>query len=266
MNRLPLAILLALSFLFVPACGEEEEQPIPEFEFNLEVQAQDQDDDPLPGVPVLLDGEVIGLTDAEGEFHATLLEQPTVEIELAVGDLDGYHLPSDGSSTREELRLTQAIGGGYRGVPVSLRVNFQSVVSHQLVWVQIECDDGLDDDDCEGIPLLFDDEQVAVTDAHGYAYFALQGVPGDEHTLRLDTPPDDDDNPNFQPAQPTYVFEIPRDTNVFSIQETFEDPDASRPAPRRRRARPTPQPAPEPDPPAEEEEDDSSSGGPIPLF
>ncbi len=261
LRALIFALLVSLTLL---GCGEEEEGPIPEFEFALEVEAKDQDDDPLPGIPVLLDGEVIGLTDANGEFTATLLEQPTVEIELAVQEIDGYHLISDNAETRQELRVTEAIGGGYRGVPVSLRTQFQSMVSQHLIWAQVECDDGLDDGDCSGLPLLLDGEEVALTDSRGYAYAVFDAIPGEEHTVRIQTPPNGDDNPKFKPENPTFTFEAPRSTTVYSIVEAFEDPDYS-PAPRRRAPRRQQQPQRQPDPEPQQEEEDSS-GGAIPLF
>ncbi len=229
-------ITFAASCLLM-ACGEEEEVgPPPTFDFPLEVEAKDTDDSPVAGVPVLLDDNVVGFTDANGVFRATINEHQGAFVRLSVEDAEGYTLITDNPHLESELRLTQGMDGQPRGVPTTLRVQLQSIVYEYLTWIDLDCDSKIDDKHCQGLPLLLDGEEVARTDAKGYAHFSFQGYPGEVRELAVVTPDPGEDQPTFQPANPTYEFELGADPMIFHVAETFTDPTVQD-RPRRRRTR-----------------------------
>ena len=269
----PLALAASASvgllLVTMTACGGEEEQgPIPDFDYTIEVQATDLDDEPVAGVPVLLDDEVVGFTDASGVFQGVLQEQPDQVIRLSVDDVEGYRA-TDNDSLEQTLQVTRSLDGDYRGVPVTLRADFRSVLRENLTWIELECDDDLDDKYCRDLPISLDDEEIARTDEQGRAHFTFDSVPGEPHRVSIETPihdPNADDSVRVEPANPVYDFELGADATIFHISEVFTDPDAEdEPAPRpRRRARPQPQSEPEPEPEPEPEEEQRR--GPIDLF
>ncbi len=238
MNGLPslsTPALLSLCVLLAAAalqwgCGDDEPQELPYYEFSLEVEASDLDGNSVAGIPVLLDDQVVGFTDADGVFEAILLEQPTQVIHLAVDEIEGYRIADEEPSIEKTLQIAPRLDGdGHRGIPVSLRVDFRSTFMDYLTWVQIECDDDLDDENCEDVPVLLDDEELVRTDNNGFAHFSFQGLPGDDHTLRLEMPehdPDDDDSVKIEPEDTVYDIELSPDATVFYIAEEFTDPDA----------------------------------------
>lgn len=247
-------------------CGSDEpEQPreLPFFDFPLEVETTDRAGHPVPGVPVLLDDQLVGFTDADGLFEARLNEQPTKTVRLSVDEPEGYRLTDDVTSTEAELQVAESLDGEYRGIPVTLRTELESTLYEYLVWVDLDCDDDLDDQYCQGVPVELDGEPRAYTDARGHTHFTFESRPAQSHQVALPiTVDDDDDAPTIEPADPVFEFETGIDAAIFHISEQFTDPDAAAaPAPRpRRRGQPR-----QPDPPQQEEEPEDT-GGPIQLF
>lgn len=259
---------VVIATVLLVGCGEEEEQELPFFDFPLEVEATDLTGDPVAGIPVLVDDRVVGFTDADGVFKATINEQPTVPIRLSVDETEGYRLADDEPYVEESLRIEETLGGGeYRGLPVSLRVNFETTLVEHLAWIDISCDDDLDDEYCESVPILLDDEQKVRTNQNGFAHFSFVGVPGDQHTITVDMPshdPDDDDSIKIEPDDTDHDIELSTEPTVFHVEEEFTDPDAGptwRPRPR-----PQPQQQQQQESSADESDDDDDDGGIPTIF
>ena len=125
------SVLIAL--VLAAACGDPPPPaPPPLHEFTVEVRAEDDNGDPLPRVPVLLDGEPVGLTDADGKFSGTLREREGTKVKLAVGELDSYKFPgSETTEIEETLRVTK-VNDTASGVPVFLRVRAESLARQEI--------------------------------------------------------------------------------------------------------------------------------------
>lgn len=279
-----MALVTATLLVFVAGCGDDDDEPrqLPEYEFPLNVEASDRDDNPIPGLPVLLDGETIGFTDADGNFEATLLERPRETIRLAVDHTDSHRVLDDEPFVEQTLQITESLHGDYRGVPVYLRVDVEPVLHQHLLWVQIDCDDDLDDEFCTGLPVLVDGVEVAETDRLGHAHAVLESRPGNTHEVSIATPEhddEDDDSPKFAPADPVFEFEFEPDASIYHVEQEFtDDSEDDQPVVRRRPTRrssssgssgsssssedDTTDATPEPQ---QEEEDDCSGGGVIDL-
>lgn len=267
---LPLHLLLiaALSLFSIgvlAACGDDDDSDGPQqltFDFPLEIETRTvTDQTPLSGVPVRIDGEVVGFTDADGKFAATMRDDAGKEIELAVDEIEGYTIidNDDELPKMEKLQVKPSIEGEYRGIPIRLSVDLHSTLFEYLTWIELECDDQLDDEHCGELPVLVDGEEKVRTNHDGFAHFSFEAIPGETVEVSIDTSEVDDIT--VEPASPTYQLELDREATIFHIAEEFTDPDA-RPAPRPRRRAPRPTPRPQPQPEPEEEEGD----GVIPLF
>ena len=264
-----LAALIALSAglaLLFGGCGDSSSdapRPTPKFDFTLEVEAKGDDGSPVAGVPIRLDGQVVGFSDANGVFRAILNEEPGKEIQLAVDNPEGYVVTTEDLPRTKPLQITRSLEGEYRGIPIRLPVELHSTRMEYLTWIELSCGRRVSDEHCADVPILLDGQEQARTNHQGIAHFVFQGIPGEEHEFRVAIP--QSDSVNLQPSHPTYRAELERRTTVFHIAEEFSAPSArARPRPRPSpRPRPQPQPQPQPDPTPEE---DDSGSGVIPLF
>ena len=262
--------LLVSSILaaFLLGCGDDEgPREIPDYDFDIEVETTTDDDIAVPGVPVELDGEVVGYTDSDGRFEATLREQPNELVELSIRDIDGYRILDDDTTIEETLRLVERLDGdGYRGVPVRQSIELQSTLQEHLLWVSIECDDDLDDSYCQDVPIELDGELMARTDRQGTAHFPFESTSGTEHNIAV-VPEADDSDIDIEPDAPRYNIVAGAESSVFYIAETFTDPDPPRTyTPPPSRPEPSPSPSSSDDEPQEVQEEDEDDSDIIQLF
>jgi len=213
--------LLILSTMgFVLSCGEEAPQgPPPDAQFRLEVTAFDRDKEPIARVPVMVDGNVVGYTDKDGIFQAVVTETPGTELTLSAGELEGFRWLNESTEVTEPLRLNSA---GI-GIPMALNIEGESRKKEYLVWVRVECDDSLDDENCKGLPVKLNGEEVAVTDDFGHAHFSLTEVPQEKLAITIDTP---DANPLtdeivVHPEDPTFEAVLGLESQVFLLEQEF---------------------------------------------
>ena len=262
-RRTSLAIL-TLAMLFsslLLACGDSNPgppPPPPEFEFGIEVLVTDPGDEPIAAVPVLLDGSVVGFTDANGRFEGSLIETPGIELELGVRELEGFRIRTEPSAIHQ-LSVSRGLEGEYRGIPIALRAEMVSMHTEYLGWFTVSCDQHLDDKYCQNLPILLDGEEVGRTDQRGTAQFVFQGIPGKEVTFTIQTPDlNPAENIMIEPRRPRFTVSLGHDAIIYRASQELSDPVARRAAEQRpvRRAprRPRPpspaaQPAPAPDPP-----------------
>jgi hypothetical protein len=228
-------ILVALLAAVVSlGCGEEEKAgPPPIHQFDLQVSVSDTDDNPVAKAPVLLDGKTVGYTDRDGIFKAVMSEREGTQVEVAVGNLDAYHVPEDAVKSTA-LRLASTLEGDSKPVPVDLATVVTSAREDYLVWLDADCGEFLDKSKCQDLPVMYNGEEIARTDDHGKAHFAVDAVPGDTVTVSLKTPlyepsADDDDDDTFvmKPANPSYDIDLGPSTEVLQISQTFNDPVAA---------------------------------------
>lgn len=239
---LGLGLLLVFS---AAACGDDSapQGPPPNFNFNIEVLVVDQDSKPMAEVPVLLDDRTVGFTDREGKFEGQITEAPHTPIKISVSEVEGYRFTTK-TSVEEPLRVQRGVSGEPQGLPVSLRVQAQSLVTNYLFWFKLECDEHVGKESCAGLPIRLGEEVVGHTDHAGTVYIAHRGVPGQKLRLTIDTPahdPTDEDSRVFEPRQPTYEVELDFSATIYSFEEKFTDPVRAA-APPRRRVRPRPRP------------------------
>jgi len=242
--RIALAIGLLAGGL---ACGDRAgsgDQTREVYQFPVSVELSDTEGNPVAEAPVKLDGETVGYTDEAGRFEGSLREKPGTEIQLALGDLDGYRYV-DGASTTEILELKPSLSGeGRKGVEVLLHADAESVKRRYLVWLKANCNgDALSDDHCRELTVERDGEPVTTTDRFGSAHLAFRERSGEKVTVSVESPSvengdeNDDKAPEVEPTSPTYRFETALESTVYLLEPTFRGPDEESDdrRPRRRR-------------------------------
>ena len=208
----------------------------PPMEFPVKVEVVDQGDKPVAKVPVLLDGSVVGYTDKDGRFQGVLKERPNFfKAHLTVGAIEGYRF-ADGAApvVEDKLQVTKGINGEASGVPLELKARLQSTKNDYLVWVEAKCEEkGLDKENCAGLPVTLDGEEITRTNDMGVAHFVLHEVPGREIKVGIDTPERSDDL-DLEPADPVYDLTLGSEpAEIFLVEAEFEN-DAEAKKPRRR--------------------------------
>lgn len=221
-----LSIALALSVASALGCGDKDEAPEvkTQHDYTLEVDVQDSQGNTLPRVSVTVDGKVVGLTDADGKFTATLTEYDGVPVTLGVIAPDGYYFP-EGTDTISETLRTTTVNKQKSGVPVFLSAKAESLKKDYFFWVKTACDT-----ECSDWPILLNGEEIARTNSLGYAHFSITDQPETPIELTIDS------GEKFKPADPTYEVVLDFDSTVYRIEQPFTDP--TKPKPRKRVSRP----------------------------
>ncbi|TXD38968.1 hypothetical protein FRC98_00780 [Lujinxingia vulgaris] len=255
-----LAMLTLLS-LALSACESEPQAPPPpppDFEFPIDIQVTGPEDAPIGAAAVELDGQIVGFTDADGIFKATLVEKPGTEVSLKVIAPEGFRVAENGELV-DQLRVTETIGGQLSSLPLTLKPKVISMRHTYMGWVQANCDDRIKEGACNNLPIHLDGEEVARTDDRGVAQFAFEGVPGRTAEVTIRTPafePGVDGSPYFEPARPAYELALGYDETIFRIQQDFTDPTVKK-APRRSTRRSTTRRTPRKKTPPKEDEDNN---------
>lgn len=238
-------------FGLLSACGEEPPPaPPPRKEYRLEVSTKEEGN-AVALVPVKLDGKIVGYTDKNGQFTATITERPGTQVTLGVGEIEGYKASSD-SEVTEALRLTSA---GI-GIPIALDVTYESLRREYMVWVSVNCSDkSMPAEFCVNLPVLKDGKEIARTDEYGQAHATFHDIPQREIKIMVDTPTV---NPLSDPVipvpeDPTYPITLDFNSQVYLIEDAFVNAlqgrrPAVRSTPNTTTSRPTPKPQPKPKP------------------
>src|SRR5699024_5642610 len=106
-------------------CGEEaKEAPPTPYEFGLTVEAMDSEENPVVKAPVVLDDKIIGYTDRDGKYQATLTDLVGTQFTLGIGEMSGYHVP-ESATIMGVLERVETIDG-FSNTPVRLRAVLES--------------------------------------------------------------------------------------------------------------------------------------------
>lgn len=219
--------------LLTPGCGEAEQvAPPTPYEFEVAVKAVDNADNPVSKAPVILDGNLVGYTDQDGLFNAMLTEFVGTEVTVSIGEMEAYFVP-ESATTTVALSRVQTIEG-FSNSAVRLKATLESIRNDYLVWIDVDCAEEVDKAHCNNLPIQFDGEEIARTDAQGRAHFDFQGVPDQQVTLSIVTPTytpkagdTEDDVFEINPPNPSYSFKLGINPEVLTIKEKFSDPAAA---------------------------------------
>lgn len=225
-------IAAAISLLVAGGCGGSKKRKKPKaYEFPVEVKVKRANKEGLSGVPVKIDGTVVGYTDKKGTFKGVLRERAGNSITLATGEVDGFRYVGEEREKTVKLNTKKNLSGqGRSGVPVILNPVVESTRTSYLVWIRATCDEeSMDAEDCQGLPVELDGDEIGETDVAGVVHTTFEAEPSGERTLAIETPdpPDDDEEgPTFEPEEPEWEVQLDSDPTVFWGEQSFEDPEA----------------------------------------
>lgn len=212
MSKIP--VILALLML-TSSCGEEAAAPpAAPLNFSVEATVQTDSDVAVPNVAITLNGKIVGRTDADGKFSATLTEVPGESVTLGAIAPDGYRIIK-GEEVSEQLK-TATLSGTVSGVPVFLATTLESLKKDYFIWVKTGCGDHAAE--CAGWPVMVDGVEMTKTNSLGYANFSFTREPYTDVEVTIQTPG------AFVPANPTYAVSLEANATVYRLEQQFKDP------------------------------------------
>lgn len=245
--------LLSLLVSGLVACGDEPppQGPLPDFEFSVDIRVFNPVDEPVAGIPVVLDGNVVGYTGRDGGFKATIFDSPGVEVELGIKPTDEYRARTEPLLTTQ-LSISQGMDGYFRGNLITHRVEVVSVSTEHFAWFEVKCDEHLEDKFCHNVPIWRDGKEVTRTDNRGFAQFSFRGVPEQTVTFQLRPSNGGDENVRIEPDRPEFEIKLGIDPAIYKASIELTDPVARLAAQRRPVRRPARPAAPRPSQPPQE--------------
>ncbi len=227
--------LCAMALLCVglmAACGNDQSgvnSPPPTFKFPIDVKMTDSaSGDGVAGLPVMIDSKTIGYTDANGVLKAVIEAEHETPITLAVGEAgDWSHMPEQTYEVEQKLSVKYNDDKtALLAKPVTLYGKVATESIDYLIWISADCEGDADEQDCEGLEVLVNNEVVATTDIAGRAHFLHSGSPGDKLKVSINTtlpPEEDDEDPRaLSPQQPAYDITLGESSEAYAVKQTFD--------------------------------------------
>ena len=238
-----LTILVAAVAMLFAGCGGGNKQKSKTFQYPVEVSVVTPKGEAIPGVPVKVNGTLVGKTDREGRFSAKYRGKRGSRLKLDLDRIEGYRFQQK-ASLKTELRVKKRVTDGkLTGVPVELRVKAESLINDYLVWVHLDCEK-IESDACGGIPITLDGEAMGTTRPDGIGHFIVEKAPGSSVKIGL----------NLNNKEVLYEEQLGLESEILQINyaggadgEASEAEPEPEPAPEPER-QPDPQPEPEPEP------------------
>lgn len=164
---------------------------------------------PLGGVDVRVEGEHAGRSTLDGivQMYVTAPEGTKVAIDYTCPQ--GYRHP--GTEPTLLLRQFQAVDGNAGGV---LESRLRCAPEERTAAFVVRADNGA------GLPVMLDGEEVARTNEQGIAHFAVEGEPGTEYRVQIDT----SSRPRLKPQNPVQHFSLADEDALFTIGQEFQLP------------------------------------------
>ena len=166
---------------------------------------------PLEGVPVRVDGRLIGHSDAEGHLRI---------------ELSGY--------SGQLVRLRGQCPDGHSSEPDSQELRLRSYEEHELaspIHVALQCIPNVHlavfivrAARVPNIGVLLDGELVASTNREGLAHFSTQTSAGTQHLVELVASA----HPKLVPQRASRLVKAPAHHELFVIDQTFEPREKGR--------------------------------------
>jgi hypothetical protein len=206
------AISAALVALFATACRSPRSAPESEPPFEVHVRATGDAEQPLSGVGLRVGKTEPVLTDADGAARLHLRGRTGDEREVHVACPEGYVSPS----TPLRVTLYRVVPGA---VPPASAVTCERRVRKVITAIRV--DHGL------RIPIVRFGHPIGATDAAGAGHVVVEGKPGEQIELTLDT--SDAERRSLRPQSPTLSFVVPERDELLVLEQTFEDETAAPP-------------------------------------
>ncbi|MCB9623308.1 MAG: hypothetical protein H6723_08200 [Sandaracinus sp.] len=214
------AFVVLLTSLLLGACGGPQLPQQQTATFSVTFNAESDPGQPLEGVVVKANGREVGRSDAFGLVQTMLRGPEGAGVQITHECPEGYTQPTDPQTLR--LHSFRSLDQSARG---GLSMALPCVPTERRVAFVVRTNGKAD------IPVRINGEEVARTNAAGFAYVVRNSAPGATFRVSLDASGQPDLRPQNPPAQ---QFTLGSRDDVFVLSQQFEV-EAPRAAPRRRR-------------------------------
>jgi hypothetical protein len=214
----------ALAVVACGSVGSKEPEPV-----SLSVSVSDHLDRPVAGAIVAIDGTKRGETDSEGNFSARLRGAEGRPVQVGIGCPPGSE-PEDREVQKLRLRRLRRILVDGGAEPAPIEAGFVCAPTSRAHLLAVRTDGRA------GLPVLLNGREVAATNKAGVAQLALEGEPGEELVITLDT----SQRPELRPSSPLRRLRLPKRSRIFLFDQSFEQRKARRGRGRKRRGNPGP--------------------------
>ena len=203
------------ALVLLPACQNHTASMV---SVSLQITVQADPGVGLSDVPVRIDGELRGQTDADGALRATVSGSPGRFVTVAADCPKGHRQPEE----RSRIRLRRY--GSSDDLPVVVDLRCRPLV--RVAVFVVRANNG------PGVPVVVNGEHVATTNTAGVAHFARSGSPGTEYIVQLDA----SEHPSLLPQSASMLVSLPDFDELFVFERTFQSVRSTgRTRPRRRR-------------------------------
>jgi hypothetical protein len=199
------AVLWAVCSLMLSMCAAERE-PVTA---PLRVRVLSEDETPLKGARVHVDGRSVGVSDKQGWVKTELAGPGGRRCRVGVacpGDL----VPRDRKQKIVSVRYLREIGRGVENlVPIEIGFTCVSPIKKSVLVVSA--------DGRAALPIRALGRQIAITDRQGFAQTVIEGLPGDEIEVVIDT----SENPKLRPRMPSRRLRLPGSSQIYIFDQKF---------------------------------------------
>jgi hypothetical protein len=171
---------------------------------SLQITVQADPGFGLPGVPVRIDGELLGRTDASGALRRSVHGAPGRLVTIVPECPRGHRQPEEPS----RIRLRRYGSSGE--LPIEVDLQCRPLVRVAIFVVRAA--------NGANIPIVVNGEHVATTNSAGVAHFSRWGAPGTEYLVQLDA----SGNRSLLPQSASALVELPDFDELFIVERTFQ--------------------------------------------
>lgn len=223
---LPLSIVSAVTLASM-GCGGPQLPQQQTATFSVTFTAESDPGQALEGVVVKANGREVGRSDPFGLVQTMLRGPEGAGVAITHECPDGYVQPTAPQTLRLHTFRSLDQNAAARG---GLSMTLPCVPTERRVAFVVRTNGKAN------LPVKIDGEEVARTNAAGFAYLVRNAAPGSSFRVSIDASVDSTLRPQNPPPQ---QFTVGARDDVFVVSQDFQV-EAPRAAPRRRRPRPEP--------------------------
>jgi len=193
----------------------------------LIIEVLNDAEQPVTQASIALDGQVLGRTDDQGRLSAVLPGPEGRGVEVGVACPDGL-VALEGDRRDLLVRFLRPIGLDDATL-APLLARFKCVKKTRSIVLLVRTVESAN------LPIRVLDRQIGVTDEDGVSQSVIEGIPGDEIEVVIDTSSDK----QLRPQMPSRRLNLPKRSQILIFDQKFQRTDGASKK-KKRRKRPGP--------------------------
>ena len=199
-------IIISIALLLTTACGETASP----MHVQLNVKIRDDNSEPVPGVKVLVNNKSIGQSDAKGQVSTALQGKEGRSVSIEIKCPPGFKALLDSKQTIA-IRYLRSLREPDQIAPMDKDFICAHTIHEHVLIVRT--------DNRKDIPIKLMGKAVAKTNDNGVAIWRIEGAPGEEILVTLDT----SQQPQLRPASPYRRMLLPSKSRFMVFDQKFEE-------------------------------------------